>query len=65
MYSVNGMYPAEMRETILSDDNENNNKPICKAKCPKIIFRVNDIYDEILLDTYRCRVVGHKSQVYI
>ena len=47
MQSVNCVYPADMRETLLSNDNndnESNNRSVCKTKCRKIIARVNGKY---------------------
>ena len=41
-------------DTLLSNDNndnENNNRSMCKTKCPKIIARVNGVYADILIDT--------------
>ena len=40
---MNATYPAEVTEPMLSNDNdhnENNNKPICKTECPKLITGV-------------------------
>ena len=64
MYSVSGVYPAEMREMLLSNDNNGNEKykkPICKTRCPTRIARVNAIYTEILIDTgAELSVISHK-----
>ena len=52
MYSMNGMYSAEMRERMLTNDrNQNNNKRICIAECPKIKARVNGVCTEISMNT--------------
>ena len=47
MYSVNSVPSSNERAAQLSNDsnnNENNNRPIYKAKYHKIIARVNRIY---------------------
>ena len=54
LYGVNCVHPADMRQTMLSNDNndnESNNRPVCKIKRRKIIAKVNGMYTEILIDT--------------